>query len=470
MATKTAARRTRVAPSKNGNGRPSKESAGISTKTVEAFQKRFRQDPGARVAQNAVTRNPIGSVAANRQSVVGSSHVFSNIVKVGKITSQQKSGRCWLFAGLNPMRVAAIKAMNLADDFELSQNYPLFWDKLEKANYFLENIIKTSKEPVGSRILDFLLSNPVEDGGQWDMFVNLVTKFGVVPKTVMPETESSSNTGAMNSVVTRKLRENAAKLRKMCTKGLGVEALRKEKTKMLEEVYRILAIHLGEPPKDFLWQYRDKDGAFHRDGRITPQEFFARHVNTDLDSKICLIHCPQSSKSFNTLYTVDFLGNVVDGNIVRYLNVDLNTIKKAAIEMISDGEPVWFGCDVGKHLERELGVLDLGIFDYDGVYGVKFGMDKATRLDYGESQMTHAMVFAGVDLDDRGKPVRWRVENSWGDKGGGQGFLTMTDAWFDEYVYEVAVDKNRLPASMLPLLKGKPVVLPPWDPMGSLAR
>jgi bleomycin hydrolase len=467
MGTQTTPRSTRKAPASAGNGKP-KMQPSISAEMLSSFKRRFDADPRNRLALNAVTKTAINQVALSRDAVIESNHVFSHTIKVGAITSQNSSGRCWMFAGLNPMRVAAINALNLDDSFELSQNYTMFWDKLEKANYFLESILQTLKEPVGSRLLNHLLDSPIQDGGQWDMFVNLVRKYGVLPKSAMPETESSSNTGQMNARITTKLREYASRLRKMAPSGK--EALRREKRRMLEEVYRMLCIHLGEPPKQFFWQWRDKEGNFHRDGWTTPQDFFARHVNYDLDSKVCLIHCPQSAKKLNTLYTIEYLGNVVEGDIIKYLNVPMKVIKKAAIEMIKSGEPVWFGCDVGKMLDRDLGVLDTELFDYEGLYGVKYGMDKATRLDYCDSQMTHAMVFAGVDLDERGRPAKWRVENSWGEKGGGKGFLAMTDAWFDEYVYEVAVDKRFLPEDLLPVLRTKPVPLPPWDPMGALAR
>jgi bleomycin hydrolase len=238
---------------------------------------------------------------------------------------------------------------------------------------------------------------------------------------------------------------------------------------MLRELYRMLAIHLGEPPKEFLWQWRDKDKAFHRAGSMTPLDFAAKYVTHDLDSMVCLIHCPQTGKRYNTLYTVEYLGNVIGGHGVRYLNVELDTLKKAAVGMIRDEKPVWFGCDVGKSFDRDLGLMDTDLFDYTGVYGTEFTLDKAERLDYGCSVMTHAMVFTGVDLDDAGQPRKWRVENSWGDKNGDKGFMIMTDAWFDEYNYEVVVEKKYVDPEMLKLLDTEPVPLPPWDPMGSLA-
>jgi bleomycin hydrolase len=285
----------------------------------------------------------------------------------------------------------------------------------------------------------------------------------------MPETESSSSSGLMNDRITYKLREYAARLRQGHREGLSAAELRGRKSMMLEEVYRMLCIHLGEPPTEFEWQWRNKDKEFHREGIMTPLQFAQKYVTTDLDSLVCLIHCPQSSKAYNTLYTIEYLGNVVGGQIVRYLNVEIDVLKHAAIEMIKDGKPVWFGCDVGKMFDRDLGIMDTVLYDYEGIYNVEFGLSKAETLDYGQSLMTHAMVLTGVDLDGDDRPRKWRVENSWGDKGGDKGFMMMTDAWFDAYLYEVAVEKRYLSPDLLKLLETVPVGLPPWDPMGSLA-
>jgi bleomycin hydrolase len=441
---------------------------GLNAEELEEFRRAFRADPRNRIALNAVTKTNVKNVAMNRDAVVRANHTYSHVVKAGASTSQNGSGRCWMFAGLNTFRMAAAEQMKL-EDFELSQNYLMFWDKLEKANYFLESILNTLNEESESRLIGWLVSCPIQDGGQWDMFVNLIEKYGVVPKEAMPESESSSSSGMMNDRVTLKLREFAARLRQAHRDGVSLETLRIRKAGMMEEVYRMLAIHLGEPPTEFVWQWRDKDKEFHRDGMVTPQQFFKDHVPVDLDSMVCLIHCPQKTKSYNTLYTINYLGNVVGGEIIRYLNVEMAALKQAAIDMIKDEKPVWFGCDVGKMFDRDLGLMDLDLYEYDALYGTSFGMDKAERLDYGESLMTHAMVLTGVDLDDAGRSRKWRVENSWGDKGGDKGFMMMTDAWFDQYLYEVVVERKYVASEILRLLEGPAVGLHPWDPMGSLA-
>jgi len=273
----------------------------------------------------------------------------------------------------------------------------------------------------------------------------------------------------MNQHITQKLRREAQVLRDRMKQGASTEEVRAYKDTVIDDIYRMLTIHLGVPPTSFEWKWVDKDHKFHTDGEITPQQFHSRYCPIDLHDKACLIHCPQGSKQLNTHYTVGYLGNVAGGREISYLNLPIETLKAAALQMILDGKPVWFGCDVGKHLDRELGVLDLNLFDTELLYGTELLQEKAARLDYGQSLMTHAMVLVGVDLNSDGKPKQWRVENSWGEAVGEAGYLTMTDAWFDQYVYEVAIDKQYISKEILALLDTPATVLDPWDPMGSLA-
>jgi bleomycin hydrolase len=440
----------------------------LTAQDLAFFQSDFESSPANRQAMNAVCTTPVTKVALNRRKAALVNNTFSLHLPENPATNQKGSGRCWMFAALNTFRTKAAKAMNL-ENFELSQNYTMFWDKLEKSNYFLESILETLDEPTGSRVLDWLLATAITDGGQWDMFANLITKYGVVPKTVMPETESSSSTGNMNFQVTQMLRSYACLLRKAYESGLSVEELRERKKGYMAEVYRMLCIHLGEPPQSFEWQWRDKDKEFHREGQMTPKEFYDKYVGIDLSEYVCLVHDPRPGHDFDTQMTVRFLGNVVGGQAPTYINADLETAKAAAISQIEDGESVWFGCDVGQYFDRDSGVMDTGMFDYGLVYGVTPQMNKAERLLYGHSLMTHAMVFTGVDLDESGKPRKWRVENSWGDGPGDKGFMQMSDAWFDEFNYEVVVNRKHVPVTTLDALNKDPKVLEPWDPMGSLA-
>ncbi len=433
---------------------------------LELLRKDFTANPAYRLAQNAVTRVAVDDVAINREIINSTDHSLSVLLDDWKVTNQEHSGRCWLFAGLNLLRVGAMKKMGLKE-FEFSQNYAMFWDKIERANYFLEAIIETAGRDIDDRTVAYLLESVADDGGQWNMFVAVVNKHGLVPKAVMPETQSSSNTGRMNSVLRNLLRQGARSVREASAQG--TEAARAEKAEVLRVIYRVLCIHLGTPPERFDWQWTDKDRGFHRDGVLTPKEFAAKYVDLPIDDYVCLVHDPRESSPAGKTFTVEYLGNVLGAPPVIYLNVDMPVIKDIAAQALQAGEPVWFGCDVGKMMSNEYGVWDADLYDLPSVYGTDFTLGKADRLLYHETQMTHAMLFTGVDVLD-GVPRRWRVENSWGADRGKDGFYTMNDSWFDEYVFEIAARRSALPEELQQAVDTKPIVLPAWDPMGSLAR
>jgi bleomycin hydrolase len=439
----------------------------LSAQDTELLRKEFSASPGYRLAQNAVTRVTVDDVAINREIINATDHSLSVLLDDWKVTNQKRSGRCWLFAGLNLLRVGAMRKMGLKD-FEFSQNYAMFWDKIERANYFLEAVIETADRDIDDRTVAFVLDSAAEDGGQWNMFVAIVRKHGLVPKAFMPETQSSSDTGRMNSVLRTVLRQGAKSVRAAASAG-GVEAARAEKAEILRVVYRVLCIHLGTPPDHIDWQWTDKDRVFHRDGVLTPQEFAAKYVDLPIDDYVCLVHDPRVSSPTGRTFTVQYLGNVLGAPPVTYLNVDMSLIKDIAARALQAGEPVWFGCDVGKMMSNEYGVWDANLFDLPSVYDTAFTLDKADRLVLHETQMTHAMLFTGVDLLD-GVPRRWRVENSWGSDKGQDGFYTMNDSWFDEYVFEIAARRDALPEALRGALDTEPIVLPAWDPMGSLAQ
>ena len=443
----------------------------ISIEMINKFQQTCDSDEKLKISRNAATHNEVTDLAMDWSEFRKIDHSFSDtITGEMKITNQKSSGRCWGFAGLNLFRVYLGRKHNIRN-FEFSQTYFMFWDKLEKSNYFLNSIIKTAENSWDSRIMMHLLDNPIQDGGQWDMWVNLINKYGVVPKSEMPETYQSSRSMRMNRMITRKLREFAKNLRHSIKNKINEKDLYNLKNNMLSTVYKMLVIHLGEPPKNFTWQVRDKKKKFLRYENLTPQDFFRDHVGLELSDLVCLINCPMSDKEYKKVYSVEFLGNVVEGQPIRYLNTEIEILKKAAIESIKNDDPVWFGCDVGKYLHRSHGVMDTSLFDFNLFYGTDFSLDKASRLEYGESKMTHAMLFTGVDLDANGSPKKWRVENSWGDRNGEKGFYIMSDEWFDEFLYEIVVDKKYLDDEYVKLFeKEEAKLLPPWDPMGALAK
>ncbi len=439
----------------------------LDPEALAGFRADFESQPAYRLMQNVVTQHDVNDVALNRSIVTEATHSFSTALDDWSVTNQARSGRCWMFAGLNLFRAETRNLLNVKE-FEFSQNYVMFWDKMERANYILEAVMETADRPVDDRVVAWLLHQPLGDGGQWDMFISLVRKHGVVPKTVMPETESSGNSARMNASLNYQVRQGARNIRRQYAAESGLEAMRRAKQETLQAVYRILCIHLGNPPDSFDWQWKDKDGDFHRDGTMTPLEFAEKYIATPMEEYVCLVHDPRPDNPPGRTYTVQYLGNVVDGTRIKYLNVDIELMKDVTMRMLLDGQPVWMGCDTGKQMHRDQGLWDADLFDYAGVYGAGFDLDKAERLEYRQTAMTHAMLFTGVDVVD-GQPRRWRVENSWNDKVGDKGFFLMNDSWFAEYMFEIAAPKSYLPEELQAALDLEPVALPPWDPMGSLA-
>ena len=437
----------------------------ITDKQIAKLRKAFDANPSNKVAQNAVTGVQLPKLALNRSIVQNTDNTFSIKLDEWKVTSQKSSGRCWLFAALNLFRVGAMKKMNIKN-FEFSQAHIHFWDKFERSNHLLEAIIDTADRPVDDRTIHFLLSDPIGDGGQWNMAMNLIEKHGLVPKSVYPESNSSSATRWMNMELKNILRSSACEIRAILENGGSENEARAHKEKRVSDIWNMLCIHLGTPPTSFDWQWRDKDNKFHRKGAMTPQEFAEEYVDVDWRNYVCIVNDPRNE--YYQTYTVDYLQNVAGGPSVVYLNVPSEEMKSVTQKLLEDGIPVWMGCDVGKEMDRKGGYWDANLFNVSDLYGVEYGMNKENRLQHGQTMMTHAMLFTGVDVVD-GKPRRWRVENSWGGDTGQKGYYTMNDSWYDEYMFEIAAPKDYLTEKMLKGLETEPVVLPAWDPMGSLA-
>ena len=441
----------------------------IKKESIKRYAQNFHEDRTKKVIADAVIKNGLNDVAMNYESIANMHYNFSEEIDVGKVTNQKKSGRCWMFAALNNIRYSISDKLNIKNhDFELSQSYTMFWDKLEKANYFLENIIETKDMELDSRKVMWLLSNPTNDGGQWDMFTGIIEKYGIVPKYIMPESYSSSNSAVMNKILNLKLRDNAKILRKNYKRGVSFSELRDKKENMIDEIYSILSYFLGNPPQSFDFEYRNNDNEFYRDGNISPQEFYQKYSEVKMKDYVSIINAPTGDKPFHQTYTVEFLGNVVDGQQIHYLNLDIEKLKELSIAQIKDGEPVWFGCDVGQMSDRDLGIMDTELYNYEDILNTDFTLDKGERLQYGESVLTHAMVFTGVNLCN-GNPRRWKVQNSWGEEAGNKGFFVMSDNWFEEFNYEVVINKKYLSKELLQDYQKEAVLLKPWDPMGSLA-
>eukprot|EP00727_Mastigamoeba_balamuthi_P008649 m51a1_g4406 hypothetical protein (478) ;mRNA; f:426809-429022 len=471
----------------------------LSNTLLQETRRDFEAHPELAAWQRAVSRNSIESVAASTAVLTeGSTATFSHqLDQTWTVTNQQSSGRCWLFAGLNSLRIAALEKLGLKD-FEFSQNYLYFWHKMEQANYLLNSIVRTRHLPADDRTVSYILGESYADGGQWDMFAALVRKYGLVPKPCMPETESSGSSHRLNTNVRALLREAARDIRAAASD----EAADDVRQRAARGVFRVLCVHLGTPPckhEPLEWQWRpdkkedskDKDAEKDKDKaesskpmigvavggvrRLAPGTTpldFARLVLDEMpEESVSIVHDPRSTSPVNRSFTVDFLGNVSDAPPIKYVNVPIAALKDVAKRMLLDGRAVWFGCDHSKGFVRKEGVWDCSAYDFSPVYGLPGPtMTKADRLVFGESRMTHAMLFTGVDLGPDGAPRRWRVENSWGEANGRKGIYVMADSWIDEYLYEIAAPKKYLSAEALKALQEEPIHLPPWDPMGALAR
>ncbi len=433
----------------------------ISEKEMKEIKSAYRSDNSyLKAVTNAVSNNDINKLALNRQNIGKFDHEFKYKVKTKGITDQESSGRCWMFTSLNVLRPKAMQSFSIPM-FEYSESYLYFWDIFEKSNLFLEGIIETRNKKIDDREVDWLFSNVVGDGGVWNSFTNLAEKYGLVPKGVMPETHSSENTRMMIKLIRRKLRGDALKLRNM--KGSD-DVLRKAKITMLKDVYKMLCINLGEPPAKFLWRYKDINGNLTEYKTYTPKSYMKESLG-DINFSDYVMLMDDPSKPYYKLYEIKKDRNVLEGKNWKFINLPAKEIKPFALNSLKNNEAMYFSCDVGKQLNKDEGLLDTENYDYESLFGVKFDMSKKERILSHESGSTHGMALIGADVDQNGKITKWLLENSWGKSSGHNGYLTMTDRWFDEYMFRVVILKKFLNEKTLKILNQKPIMLPPWDPM-----
>ncbi|WP_321332102.1 C1 family peptidase [uncultured Bacteroides sp.] len=436
---------------------------GISNEMLQQIKLSYKGTTADKAIRNAIGGNDIRKLALNQENMVGMDTYFSDKVESKGITNQESSGRCWLFTGLNVLRAQMIAKYHLGA-FEFSQTYTFFWDQLEKSNLFLQGVIDTHEKPMDDKMVEWLFKNPLSDGGQFTGISDLVSKYGLVPKEVMPETNSSENTSRMVSLLSLKLREDGLLLRDEAIKGATFAALEKNKTEILGTIYRMLVLNLGVPPTEFSWTRHDEKGNPVETEVYTPISFFKKYVNDDLTNNyVMLMNDP--SREYYKCYEIDFDRHRYDGKNWTYVNLPVEDIKQMAISSIKDSTSMYFSCDVAKFLNIDRGLLDVKNYDYESLMGTTFGMNKKQRIQTFASGSSHAMTLMAVDLDKSGKPKKWMVENSWGADKGYQGHLIITDEWFNEYMFRLVVQKKYAPAKILELMKQKPIRLPAWDPM-----
>ncbi len=432
----------------------------LSGEILSRLQQSVKDDASTRMLINAITNNEINNLVLNREVINRHNEVFNLQTEAKGITDQKSTGRCWMFAGLNIMRPAVMKKYNLSE-FEFSQSYLFFWDKLEKANMFLEAMIAMRNRAVDDRELQILIADPVPDGGWWNYVVSLIQKYGVVPQDVFPETQNSSSSGRMNKAIGTLVRQYAAELRKMAEAGKDENSLRGRKIEMLKTVYRMLVLHLGIPPEKFVWRFQDGDKKIVEQTH-TPGSFYSEVVAFDLKQYVSVFDYPVHP--YAQRYQIDYCRNMWDMADMDFINLSIDSLKSLALRSLQAGEPVWFAADVGWQMEGKLGIMATDIYDYAALYGVPFSINKADRLSYRATSPNHAMVFIAADVKES-KTAKWRVENSWGTDKGSKGYWTMYDGWFDAYVFTVIINKKFLSGDVIKLLDMKPERLPAWDPM-----
>ena len=437
------------------------KNGGISEDMLGRIRQGYTGTPEQKAVKNALASNSIATLAVNSENLSMIDTHFSHQVKTKGITDQKSSGRCWLFTGLNVLRAKMIAKHDLPE-FEFSQNYNSFYDLLEKSNLFLQAIIDTRSLPMDDRKVDWLMKNPIGDGGQFTGVSNLIMKYGVVPKSVMPETYQSDNTGQMTMILKWKLREFALELREMKSAKLA-----ERKEVMLTEIYRILVECLGVPPTEFEWTRYNKEGKVVSVKKYTPKSFYNEFIGEDLESNYVMI-MNDPTREYGKVYEIEYDRHVYDGENWLYINLPIERVKELAIASIKDNTAMYFSCDVGKFSNSKKGTLDINNMDYESLFRTKFPMDKKQRIQTYSSGSSHAMTLIAVDLDEAGKPRKWMVENSWGAGSGYKGNLIMTDKWFEEYMFRVVLEKKYVPADVLKMLEQKPVLLPAWDPMFAL--
>jgi len=437
----------------------------ISSKMLNDFKSVLMNDKDLKPIMNAVSNNELNAIALNRDAVGRIDHYFNvRIDSVDKIviTNQKSSGRCWLFTGLNVLRLEVVKKYKL-DNFEFSETYSFFYDQLEKANLFLEGVIDSRNLDMDDRKVEWLFKHPVGDGGVWNMAVALIEKYGLIPKNAMPETYHSENTRSMSRLIRSRLRKGGIKLRKMAKDRKSITELREEKTRILEDVYKVLALSLGTPPDTFVWRYRDKENNIQQSKIMTPLQFAAEVIDGSLQNYVMLMNDP--SREYYKLYEIEYDRNMQGEPNWTYINLPTEKLKKYARNSLINNHAMYFSCDVGKQLNRDEGILSLENYDYQAAYGIDLGMSKTERIQTFDSGSSHAMTLVGVDTTKSGATDKWLLENSWGPEKGHKGYLTMTDSWFDAYMFRLVVKKEYIPDDILKILDQKPVKLRPWDPM-----
>lgn len=431
----------------------------LTSKMVEKLKKEFHSRKDAEIIARAIQKNGIKAASEDPTASERLHRAFSYEIKTGKPTNQRHSGRCWSFAALNTLRHKFATKYKFKD-FELSQNYLFFWDRIERANIFFQKIIATADKPLHDRTVDFYLSFALNDGGQWANAASIIEKYGVVPEYVMPDTHNTKDTSDVAEVFDSLMRKDAIELRAMVQTNASATELQEAQERMMGDVYKIAAYSFGEPPAKFDLEYRDDDKKFHQVLGLTPLKFYHEYFDTNLSDYVVVTNAPDHE--MDRSYLMPAQDSVVDGLPIKFVNVPFAELQEGAIKQLQAGETVWVGNDVLQQMDRKRGLMDAKLYHREELLDVDFVMDKKHRLETKQAVVSHAMTLTGFDMVND-QPTRWKIENSWGKDNGDNGYFVMTQDWFEEYTYEAVINKKYLSDRVKKVAASEPVTLPAWD-------
>lgn len=446
----------------------------IKIENLSLWSGEYKTDQATQLAATVLANvNAEDALIDRATDIKNTTSVFNTSIKTegAPVTNQKSSGRCWLFASGNVLRPHIMEKLSVKE-FQFSQSYWFFHDKLERCNYFLnqfaQNMASEDENDVESQLNQFLLTDPTCDGGQFDMFINIIEKYGMIPHDLYPDAFSATASQRLNFLILTKLREFAEQI-KLNLEAKHPQPVSELLTSMQNEIHRLMVLFLGQPPsanEKLTWDYKDKDDTVHT-LNFTPLLMYKEILGVDVSNWVSLLNDPRNP--YDSLIKIDKLGNVVGSKDVSYVNIDVDQLAEYAVERIKSNQAVFFGTHTPIYMHKKKGIMDQSLYTYD-LIGFNSNQDKSSRIKYKQSLMTHAMTLTAVHLDADGKPVRWRVENSWGKDSGQNGYYVMDHQYFKDYVYQIVVDKSQLLDTHKQVLESSsPVVLPPWDPMGALA-
>lgn len=434
--------------------------AEINNEILTKFQKEYLNNKFFNIGRNALTQNSISKLIYVKEEEKNTQNNFTIDLDSLPVLNQGSSRRCWIYAGLEILRKHMIEQYNM-EDFIFSSNYISFYDKLEKANFFIEIMAKSIDKDIDDREIEFMLRKGIRAGGYWQNFVNLVHKYGIVPEYIFPDTYSSSNTKELNELLSKYLRKFNIEIRK------NNNNINEKKEKALQDVYNILCNCQGVPPNKFDFEFKEKNNKYKIIKNITPLEFFNTYIKINLEQYHDVINYPSPNKPFNKTYSVKHLYNVLGYKEHLFLNLNYTRLEEMIIQQLKNGDIVYFSCDNGKYMNNEKGIWNDKQYDYENLFQIDLSMEKGEMLDSRECYFGHTMVITGIELENSGIK-RFKIKNSWGKSETNSGYWIVTPSWMRKYLYQIVIKEEYMLKEEIELLNKEPIELNIWDSLAEL--